>query len=78
MVPETVNEVAAYEKRWGKTIKKGLDVIGQADRGTPYQMTPEQRALALSSEYPLEKFFVPEGEPWVQPSGAYRRCGGPT
>jgi hypothetical protein len=28
--------------------------------------------------FTADLFFLPEGEAWEVPAGAYRRCGGPT
>ncbi len=78
LAPNQFAEVAGYEAEFGKTIKKGLTVIQLADKGKSYEMSAEARAAALATEYPSERIFVPEGEAWVLPPGAYKRCGGPT
>jgi hypothetical protein len=37
------------------------------------------RRLAMSPDaFTAGMFFLPDGEVWNAPAGAYRRCGGPT
>jgi len=77
LLPTTFNEVAQLEADSGKTIHRKLSVVERADKGQPYQHSAEHKALALSTDYPVAKVVVPSGQPWVLPSGAYKRCGGP-
>jgi hypothetical protein len=44
------------------------------------EIPPEElRRLAMSPDmFTAEMFFLPEGEVWKAPAGAYKRCGGPT
>ncbi len=77
---ERFDRIANYEQDFGKTIKRGLSVIDQANKGTAFVETaPEWLIkLAMTNEYPVDQFYVPAGETWTMPSGAYKRCGGPT
>jgi 3'-phosphoadenosine 5'-phosphosulfate sulfotransferase (PAPS reductase)/FAD synthetase len=71
---------ANVEKKSGHTIRMGLTVIDQADRGTPMEGAgdPELVALAMGRHYPESLVLVPVGEEWEMPRGAFRACGGPT
>ncbi len=63
-----------------ETIKKGESVTAQAARGKSFvgDASPELIALALADDYPADQVFVPKGQDWELPIGAYKRCGGPT
>ncbi|MBV8094427.1 MAG: phosphoadenosine phosphosulfate reductase [Acetobacteraceae bacterium] len=77
LVPALFDRIAGYEQRFGKTIKQRLSVVNQADRGEAFAMPVELRAKALSTDY-TDPILLPDGEEWVLPPGAFRRCGGPT
>lgn len=80
IAPNRIDAIAQRENKFGKTIKKGLDVIQQANQGTPF-IPPDQQhivKLALSKEYPAGQIIVPEHQEWKLPAGAFRRCGGPS
>ncbi len=76
---ERFARIAAYEREFGVTIKQGVTVEELADRGTPYPQCddPDLVSLAMSPDYHAEQVFVPEGQPWRLPPGAFRRGGGP-
>lgn len=75
--PQRFQEIADYEKRFGKTIHRELNVNQLADRGTIFaELSPEIIKASQSSSYTLP-IRVPPSE-WVLPPGAYRRSGGPT
>jgi len=79
--PERFRRIADLERRFGTTIKKGQSVEEMARRGREFvsDKPEELRRLAMSPDaFTAEMFFLPEGEVWRQPAGAYRRCGGPT
>jgi 3'-phosphoadenosine 5'-phosphosulfate sulfotransferase (PAPS reductase)/FAD synthetase len=80
IAPDRFARIAAYEHEFGCTIKRGVTVEQVADRGTPYPACddPALVSLAMSSHYPPEQVFVPEGQPWRLPPGAFQRGGGPT
>lgn len=67
-----------YEKLLGCTIKPGMTVADQADRGTPFPPcnNAELVALALSEQYPERLARVKQTD-WVLPPGAFKRGGGP-
>jgi hypothetical protein len=75
--PKSFNLIAGYEKKFGLTIHRKMDVVERADRGTPYEMNPELMALAMSPIYD-DDIVVPDGAEWEMPIGAYAECGGPT
>lgn len=65
------------EAAFGHTVRIGLTVVGQADAGEPEvgDLDPEAVRLATGEEYPAALIRVPEAEPWLLPSGAYRGHG---
>lgn len=75
---ERFAKIAAYERTFGKTIKKGESVEDQANRGASFvENAPDWLVkLAMSHDYPQHEVFVSEGE-WAIPVGAFKRCGGP-
>lgn len=79
IAPDRFVRIAAYEREFGVTIKRGLTVEELADRGTPYAACndPALVPLAMSLHYPADQIVVPEGQPWRLPEGAFRRGGGP-
>ena len=77
LMPVTFDEIATHEEDFGKTIHRTLPVVERADKGTPYSYQEEHARLAMSTSYPQERVLVPVSE-WVQPAGAYTRCGGPS
>lgn len=80
LAPAQFDRVAGYEADFGVTIRKGLTVVSAADKGTPYPEVDveELRAMAMSHNYPVSMIRFADGAEWVLPSGAYKRCGGPT
>lgn len=64
---------------FGKTIKKGLTVIQQADKGKSFiaEAPDNIKRLALSDRYPTGRIILPQGQEWTLPAGAFKRCGGP-
>lgn len=78
VAPERFARIAAYEREFEVTIKRGVTVEELADRGTPYPACddPDRVALAMSSASPADQVIVPPGE-WRLPDGAFRRGGGP-
>ncbi len=79
LIPERFNRVAGLEQQFGKTIKKGLTVIQQADKGKSFIVeAPDSiKRLALSDRYPTGRIILPQGQEWTLPAGAFKRCGGP-
>ena len=68
------------EKQTCLTIKRGLTLVDQANKGSSFVTSAPEwlKKLAMSTDYPLDRFFLPEGETWELPAGAYKRCGGPS
>jgi 3'-phosphoadenosine 5'-phosphosulfate sulfotransferase (PAPS reductase)/FAD synthetase len=77
--PKRFDRIAEYEELFGVTIKKGISVRQQAEKGTVHAETTKQDvvAAAMATSYPMERFFVPKDTAWKLPAGAYKRCGGP-
>ncbi len=80
IAPARFARIAAFEKQFGSTIKRGVTVWELADRGTPYPQCDDGALviLAISDSYPAEQVLVPAGEEWELPAGAFRRGGGPS
>lgn len=78
--PKRHKKIAAYERRFGSTIKRDAGVNELAKRGTEFvsQVPEDIRELAMSTDYPIDRFFLGHGEQWELPRGAFRSCGGPT
>jgi hypothetical protein len=73
------NKIAFYEQDFGKTIKHDRSVIELAERW-PSFIQPGDEALieeALSNNFPTSNFFVPCGESWQLPRGAFKHGAGP-
>lgn len=78
--PHTFNRISSREVQFGRTIKKGESVVEQADKGREFVSDkPERlRQLALGQvPFTLDQFWVPEGQEWVMPPGAFKHGGGP-
>jgi 3'-phosphoadenosine 5'-phosphosulfate sulfotransferase (PAPS reductase)/FAD synthetase len=77
---ERFDKIAAYEREFGKTIKKGESIVDQANHGTSFiDHAPDWLIkLAMSQHYPQDQVFCGPNEEWEPPVGAYKRCGGPT
>jgi len=67
-------QVAAYERTFGKTIQRKLSVVQTADRGTPYPMAAADRQAALAEGF-AEPVIV---DTWTLPRGAFGDACGPT
>jgi 3'-phosphoadenosine 5'-phosphosulfate sulfotransferase (PAPS reductase)/FAD synthetase len=81
IAPKQFDRIADLERGFGVTIKKGQSVEDMARKGKEFvsDKPEELRRLAMSPDaFTAEIFFLPEGEVWKTPAGAYKRCGGPT
>jgi 3'-phosphoadenosine 5'-phosphosulfate sulfotransferase (PAPS reductase)/FAD synthetase len=78
--PKRFQRIARYEQQFGKTIKRGQSVVEQADSGRSFVDDAPRELIerALSSQFPAADFFLPAGQPWTLPAGAFKRCGGPS
>lgn len=74
--PEQGDQIMAYEKQFGVTIKRNQSVADLIKEGTPYPETSNKELvkIARSKSYNLPIFV----DRWVMPSGAYRKGCGPT
>ena len=67
-----------FEKDFGYTMKRDTDLATLIKKGVPYEtITKELTLLATSYEY-ASSVLVSNNETWQLPSGAFRKCGGPT
>ena len=72
------DELINFEKNFGYTMKRDTDLKTLISKGNPYlSITPYLRRLATSYEY-AAPILVPQHKQWQLPSGAFRKCGGPT
>jgi 3'-phosphoadenosine 5'-phosphosulfate sulfotransferase (PAPS reductase)/FAD synthetase len=76
LFPERFETIAAYEDRWGLTIKRTESVREQAERGTSFVAgrTEAQKATGQSRSFTLPI----QPERWTLPAGAFAECGGPS
>jgi len=75
ILPEQFEAVAAYEEGFGKTIQRRESVRELAARGEAGFLHPTLVKIARSREYADEQVKTHH---WKLPSGAYKKCGGPT
>lgn len=80
LAPQAFAYHAENEKRFGLTIDAKLSVVEQANRGCSFvEDAPKCLVdLAMGTDYPVDDVFVPEGQEWILPAGAFKRQGGPT
>lgn len=79
--PARFQRIADLERGFGTTIKKGRTLEEMASNGREHvaDKPEELRRLAMSPDaFTKEMFFLPPGETWTQPAGAFKRCGGPS
>lgn len=66
--------IMGYEKEFGITIKRNIDLRSLIEAGTPYStITPELIGISTSYEYTLPIFM----DEWLLPAGAYGESCGP-
>ena len=59
-------------------MKRDTDLASLIRKGVPYDtITEELRSLATSYEYKTP-ILIGENETWQLPTGAFRKCGGPS
>ncbi len=75
--PQGFEVVAAYEERFGVTIKRKKSLRVIVDQGKSYVFDREAARLALSHDY-TAPILVPEGQTWRLPAGAFGDACGPT
>jgi hypothetical protein len=81
LAPEKLAWHAGVEASSGHTVRQGLTVIQQADRGraAPPEVLDALRREAMAQEYPQGRIILAEGEAWALPAGAFQDGGcGPT
>ena len=67
-----------FEKEFGYNLKRDTDLATLIKKGQPYEnITKELSQLATSYEYSMP-IILPDNEAWQLPSGAFKKCGGPT
>lgn len=71
-------DLIRFEKEFGYTLKRDTDLETLIRKGEPYSnITSELSRLATSYEF-NNSIIVPDNENWELPSGAFKKCGGPT
>ena len=85
IMPRQFGCVSGYEDKLGHTIsheRKGrnviaLPVVEMASRGTSFVDDAPQWLvdLAMNKAYPMDMVFVPDGEQWTLPKGAFKKTG---
>lgn len=77
--PERAGKIAQYEQTFGVTVsrKKKIDVIDLGSAVAPIQISDVEALEQVSREDYTLPIFVPEGQKWVLPGGAFGReaCG---
>lgn len=76
VAPANFATIAKYEQEFNSTIHRKLSVVQLADAGTPYDVDPKYRDLAMGTHYDPSMIFV-DGERG-RPSGAFGEANGPT
>lgn len=75
---QKADRLIAFEKEFGCTLKRDTDLKTLIRKGKPYEsINDELRKLATSFEYNKD-ILVPKESTWQLPSGAFRKCGGPS
>jgi 3'-phosphoadenosine 5'-phosphosulfate sulfotransferase (PAPS reductase)/FAD synthetase len=78
VLPEQFNEIANYEKQFGKTIDRNMDVITKASLGRAYAPCSNAKLVAEARDENWNgPIILPEGE-WQLPAGAFGESNGPT
>ncbi|EBD7222952.1 phosphohydrolase, partial [Salmonella enterica] len=76
--PERAGKIAQYEQTFGVTVsRKKIDVIDLGSAVAPIQISDVEALEQVSREDYTLPIFVPEGQKWVLPGGAFGReaCG---
>jgi len=78
IAPDWFMRIAAYERRFGRTIHRTLSITELADRGKPYVAAVGQPDLACAALRPgwAEPVHVAPAA-WVLPAGAFGKSAGP-
>lgn len=76
-MPESFEQIALYEERFGKTIQRKLSLRALAQRGTSFEVDDATLALANGTVYDIP-IIVGNSEPWPLPKGAFGESAGPT
>lgn len=78
--PVRFERMAAYEDEFGMTVKQGVSMRELADRGTPFVGPGDEETIreALSCDFDPARFFLPAGQAWELPRGAFKNGPGPS
>ena len=68
--------ISGFEQQFGRTIKRNIDLVSLADKGTVFPYAQADAQAALSHEF-NEPILLPAGQ-WKLPAGAYAKGGGPS
>lgn len=79
IAPERFARIAAYERRFDRTIQRHRDVVALADRGRPYAALvaqPDLATRAMGAEWREAVRIDPAA--WALPAGAFGDGAGPS
>lgn len=74
--PAEFARLGAFERQWGKTIKRGVSLDQLADKGTPYPRSDDAELVKLALSHDYRESVLTDH--WEMPDGAFKRGGGPT
>jgi 3'-phosphoadenosine 5'-phosphosulfate sulfotransferase (PAPS reductase)/FAD synthetase len=77
MDPALFSRILGYEHQFGRTIQAGGDIAQHAGKGVSHALDPAMIALAMNEHLPPDYAMLRKGEPWMMPSGAFKKSGGP-
>ena len=77
VVPEQFEQVAQYEKSFGKTIDRDMGVVTKANMGTVYSPCRNDKLVGVKNRNWNGPIILEENE-WRLPAGAFGETNGPT
>lgn len=76
--PALFSRIQGYERQFGRTIQAGGDIAHHASQGVSHvPADPAMIAAGMNEHLPPDYVRLKEGEPWIMPSGAFKKSGGP-
>ena len=78
ILPDQVQQIAAYEKEFGKTIDRKMDVLTKASLGKAYAPCSNAALVAEARDENWNGRIILEDGEWQLPTGAFGESNGPT
>lgn len=75
--PCGIKRIIAYEKAFGKTIKRKISVEELIEKGNPYEAITQELIDMANSDVYLPNIIMSKYEDWILPAGAYGESCGP-